>query len=74
MLNHVGGCSFLPFETGERSQVFHRNRGEQPDERAKDRSPIFLMITESYLPALCVNQLKNCDLMLRLESAILRKP
>ena len=29
--------------SGKRGEVFHRNRGEQPDERAKDRSPIFLI-------------------------------
>lgn len=36
--------SFSIFSTsGKRGEVFHRNRGEQPDERAKDRSPIFLI-------------------------------
>jgi hypothetical protein len=59
------GTHILSFATGERSEVFHWNRGEQPDERAQDRSPLFLVIMGSYLLVLRVKLLKNCELMLR---------
>lgn len=36
--------------TGTGGEVFHRNRGEQPDERAENRSAVFLIKTERGAP------------------------
>ena len=43
--------------TGERGEILHRNRGEQPDEGAEDRSTIFPIIIWSHRFAL------NCIIM-----------